>query len=128
MAENVKLKVVEALQDDAYKGIARIDLELMKRLGLKRGDVILIKGNKETVAIVDRAYPADIGEPIIRIDGIIRKNSKSGIGELVSIGKADIKEAKKLQLRLFRKILWCKEILNKLSRACLEELLLKAIF
>ena len=94
----VKLTVVEALQDDAYKGIARIDLDVMKQLGLKRGDVILMKGQKETVAIVDRAYPADIGEQIIRIDGIIRKNAKSGIGEMVSVSRADIKEAKKITI------------------------------
>jgi len=45
----------------------------MKELELKRGDVILIKGNRETVAIVDKSYPADIGEGIIRIDGVQRK-------------------------------------------------------
>ncbi|MBM3233997.1 CDC48 family AAA ATPase [Candidatus Pacearchaeota archaeon] len=98
MAEQVKLKVLEALQDDAYKGIARIDMEMMKKIGLKRGDVILIKGRRETVAIVDRAYPADIGEPIIRIDGIIRKNSRTGIGELVTVARADVKEAKKITI------------------------------
>ena len=97
MAE-ARLKVVEALQDDAYKGIARVDVDVMKRLDLRRGDVIVIKGGRETVAIVDRAYPADIGEPIIRIDGIIRKNAKSGIGEAVSIRKADVKEAKKITI------------------------------
>src|SRR3989344_1731775 len=98
MVNQVKLKVVEALQDDAYKGIARIDTEIMRQLGLRRGDVILIKGGKETVAIVDRAYPADIGELIIRIDGIIRRNAKTGIGELVSVSKAEIKEAKKINI------------------------------
>ena len=92
----IQLKVVEALQDDAYKGIARIDAELMKELDLKRGDVIIIKGSRETVAIVDRSYPADVGEGIIRIDGILRKNAKTGIGEVVSISKAEIKEAKKI--------------------------------
>ena len=94
----IQLKVVEALQDDAYKGIARIDADLMKELDLKRGDVILIKGNRETVAIVDRSYPADVGEGIIRIDGIQRKNAKTGIGEVVSISKAEIKEAKKIMI------------------------------
>src|SRR3989338_7306091 len=93
-----KLKVVEALQEDAYKGIARVDTEVMRKLGLKRGDVIMIRGGRETIAIVDRAYPADMGERIIRIDGIIRKNSKSGIGELITIKKADIKEAKKITI------------------------------
>ncbi len=94
----IQLKVVEALQDDAYKGIARIDAELMKELDLKRGDVISIKGNRETVAIVDRSYPADVGEGIIRIDGILRKNAKTGIGEVVSISKGEIKEAKKIMI------------------------------
>ncbi|MCK9595724.1 CDC48 family AAA ATPase [Candidatus Pacearchaeota archaeon] len=92
----IQLKVVEAMQDDAYKGIARIDSEIMRELGIRRGDVIVIKGNRETVAIVDRAYPADVGEGIIRIDGILRKNARTGIGDVVSIDKADIKEAKKV--------------------------------
>ena len=91
--KEVQLKVVEALQDDAYKGIARIDSEVMRQLEIRRGDVILIKGTRPTVAIADRAYPADIGQGIIRIDGILRKNAKTGIGDVVSISKADVKEA-----------------------------------
>ncbi len=94
----IKLRVAEASQDDAYKGIARIDYDTMKELNLRRGDVISIKGGKESVAIVDRAYPADVGEGIIRIDGIIRKNAKTGVGELVELKKADIKEAKKITI------------------------------
>jgi len=98
MAKEVKLKVVEALQDDAYKGIARIDSEIMRELGIKRGDAILIRGNRETVAIADRAYPADVGEGIIRIDGILRKNAKTGIGDEVSVFRADVREAKKVMV------------------------------
>jgi transitional endoplasmic reticulum ATPase len=94
--KEVQLKVVEALQDDAYKGIARIDSEVMRQLEIRRGDVILIKGTRPTVAIADRAYPADIGQGIIRIDGILRKNAKTGIGDVVTISKADVKEAKKI--------------------------------
>src|SRR3989344_3569892 len=97
-AQEIRLRVVEALQDDAYKGIARIDGDVMRQLDVKRGDVIFIKGGRETIAIVDRAYPADIGEGIIRIDGIIRKNSKTGIGEMVSVIKAEVKEAKKITI------------------------------
>jgi len=96
--KTVQLKVVESLQDDTYKGIARIDADLMKELDLKKWDVILIKGNRETVAIVDRSYPADVGEGIIRIDGILRKNAKTGIGEVVTISKAEVKEAKKIMI------------------------------
>jgi transitional endoplasmic reticulum ATPase len=96
--KEISLKVVEALQDDAYKGIARIDADIMRDLNIRRGDVIVIKGNRETVAIADRAYPADVGEGIIRIDGILRRNAKTGIGDPVKISKAEVKEAKKITI------------------------------
>ncbi len=96
--KQVKLKVVEALQDDVYKGVARIDPHLMRSLGLNRGDVISIIGGRETCAIVDRAYPADIGEGIIRIDGLIRKNAKTGVGENVNVRKANAKSAQKVTI------------------------------
>ncbi len=100
MAEKkkIQLKVVEAQQDDVYKGIARLDYELMKELGVQRGDVIIINGNRATVAIADRAYPADVGEGIIRIDGILRRNAKTSLGDVVEVSKVDIKEAKKVTI------------------------------
>jgi len=96
MTEETKLKVVESLQDDAYKGIARIDEDVMKELKITKGDIIIIKGGRETVAIADRAYPADIGEGTIRIDGILRKNARTGIGEIITIKKAEVTNAKKI--------------------------------
>jgi transitional endoplasmic reticulum ATPase len=92
----LKLRVVEALPDDAYKGIVRIDPTLMRQLGLERGDIISIRGDRETHSIIDRAYPADLGEGIIRMDGITRKNAKTRIEEIVEVRKANIKEAKKI--------------------------------
>ena len=93
-----KLKVVEALQDDVYKGVARIDPQLMRALGLNRGDIISIKGDRETVAVVDRAYPADVGERIIRIDGLIRRNARTGVGEQVSVMRSVARPAKKVMI------------------------------
>lgn len=103
--KTVQLKVVEALPDDAYKGIARIDPEIMRDLGIKRGDIILIKGDRETAAIatVDRAYPTDVGEGIIRIDGIIRRNAKTVTGDFVNVSKAEVKEAKKIVIEPIQK-------------------------
>jgi len=94
----LRLRVVEALQDDAYKGIARIDQALMKQLDIERGDIVSIKGSRQTFSIADYAYPADRGEEIIRMDGIIRKNSKTSIGEQVEIKKVEIREAKKVTI------------------------------
>ena len=94
----IKLKVMEALQEEAYKGIVRIDSETMHSLEVHPGDVVEIEGNRLTVGIVDRAYPTDVGQNIIRMDGILRRNAKTGIGENVKIKKADIKEAKSITI------------------------------
>ena len=94
----IKLRVMEALQDDAYKGIARVDGATMKKIGVRPGDVVIVHGDRDTVAIIDRAYPADVGEAIIRIDGIIRRNARTSLGEIVRVTKTEIKEAKKISI------------------------------
>jgi transitional endoplasmic reticulum ATPase len=94
----VNLKVMEALQEEAYKGIVRIDTETMKEIGVRVGDVVEIEGGRETVGIVDRAYPTDIGQTVIRMDGIVRRNAKTGIGEVVKVRKAAVKEAKMITI------------------------------
>jgi transitional endoplasmic reticulum ATPase len=123
--KQIQLKVVEAMQDDAYKGITRIDSEVMRELDIKKGDVIVIKGNRETVAIVDRAYPADVGEGIIRIDGIMRKNARTGIGDVVTISKADIKEAKKITIAPAQKGIMVQAEPENLKRGLLGRAILK---
>lgn len=123
--KQIKLKVVEAMQDDAYKGIVRIDSETMRELGIRKGDIITIKGNRETVAIVDRAYPADAGEGIIRIDGILRKNAKTGIGDVVIIEKAEIKEAKKVMIAPAQKNIMVQADAENLRRGLLGRAILK---
>jgi len=94
--KELKLKVIEALQDDVNKSIVRIDSNFMQEIGVRPGEIVKIMGERETVAIADRAYPGDIGLNIVRMDGITRRNAKTGIGEVVKIIKADIKEAKKV--------------------------------
>ena len=91
--KETKLKVMEALQEEAYKGIVRIDSETMHAIDVHPGDVVEIEGGRSTVGIVDRAYPTDVGQFIIRMDGILRRNAKTGIGENVKVRKADVKEA-----------------------------------
>jgi len=123
--KTIQLRVMEALQDDAYKGIARIDSELMRELEIRRGDVIIIKGNRETVAIADRNYPADVGEGIIRIDGILRKNAKTGVGDIVTITKADVKDAKKVMIAPAQKGIMVQADQEGLRRGLLGRAVLK---
>jgi SpoVK/Ycf46/Vps4 family AAA+-type ATPase/intein/homing endonuclease len=98
METEVKLKVMEAVQDDVNKGIVKIDSNFMKQIEVNPGDVVTIKGERETAAIVDRAYPGDIGLNIIRMDGNIRRNARTSIGEIVMINKAEVKSAKKISI------------------------------
>jgi transitional endoplasmic reticulum ATPase len=93
-----KLKVMEALQEEAYKGIVRIDSQTMKEIGVHPGDAVEIVGDRITVGIVDRAYPTDVGQNVVRMDGILRRNAKTGIGEYVKVNKADIKEASSITI------------------------------
>ena len=101
--KELNLKVAEAIQDDVNKGIVRIDSGYLTEVDIKPGDIVEIEGERKTVAIADRSYPGDIGLNIIRMDGIIRKNAKTGIGELVKIRKALVKEAKKVIIAPARK-------------------------
>ncbi len=98
MMNEIKLKVMEALQEEAYKGIVRIDSETMREIGVRPGDVVEIVGTRPTVGIVDRAYPTDVGQAVIRMDGILRRNAKTGIGEAVAVRKAEVKEAKNITI------------------------------
>ncbi|MFW6220123.1 MAG: CDC48 family AAA ATPase [Nanoarchaeota archaeon] len=98
MTKEIKLKVAEAFQDDVNKGIVRIDSSFMHQLGIRPGDIVELSGERKTVAISDRAYPGDIGLSIVRMDGITRRNSKTGIGEIITVKKAEIKEATKITI------------------------------
>ncbi|MBN2112155.1 CDC48 family AAA ATPase [Candidatus Woesearchaeota archaeon] len=94
--KEIKLKVVEAIQDDVNKGIVRIDSTIMKEVDARPGDIVELEGERKTVAVVDRAYPGDIGLNIIRMDGLTRRNAKTSIGEQVKISKSEVKEAGKV--------------------------------
>ncbi|WP_406535427.1 CDC48 family AAA ATPase [Methanobrevibacter sp.] len=99
MAENqITLKVAEAIsQKDVGQGVARLDPNVMDDLDIKERDLIEIVGEKRTAAI---ALPSqtDIGLGVIRIDGLVRKNSGATIGGEVTVKKTKATEAKKVVL------------------------------
>ena len=88
---------------DFGRGIVRMDAKNMKKIGVKEGDVVEIIGKRSTGAIAVRAYPADVGLDIIRMDGLVRHNCGSSIGEFVTVRKADVKEAERVTLAPARK-------------------------
>ena len=98
MENTVRLKVIEADQRDVGKGIVRIDEKFRDEIGVNIFDVVEINGERSTSAIVGRAYPQDEGLDVIRMDGLIRTNAKTGLGEFVEVSVAEWKEAKKVTL------------------------------
>jgi transitional endoplasmic reticulum ATPase len=94
----ITLKISEAFQQDVGYGRARIDNQTRVELDLSIGDVIEIEGNKKTAAVVWRAHPTDEGKKILRVDNLTRKNSGAGLGDRVTIRKADVQSAKQVTL------------------------------
>ncbi|MEW5760226.1 MAG: CDC48 family AAA ATPase [Candidatus Thermoplasmatota archaeon] len=94
----VTLRVAEAKYRDAGRGIARLDTEVVKKLGLISGDIIEIKGKSSAYAIVWPGYPEDTGRDIIRIDGNIRSNAGVSIDERAEVKKVEANEAKKINI------------------------------
>jgi transitional endoplasmic reticulum ATPase len=97
-ADSVKLKVVEADQRDVGTGVVRIDETNRHQLKINVFDIVEIKGERSTSALVGRAYPMEEGQNIIRMDGLMRTNARTGIGEFVEVRKAEWHEARKVSL------------------------------
>jgi transitional endoplasmic reticulum ATPase len=97
-SETITLRVAEARSRDVGRGIARIDPEAMKKLGLTSGDIVEISGKRKTVAICWPSYSEDAGKGIIRIDGYIRNNAGVSIDEKVTVRKIEAKKASKITL------------------------------
>jgi transitional endoplasmic reticulum ATPase len=101
MAEipTVQLKVAEANPRDVGRGIARVDPEVMEKLGIAdAGEVVGLKGKRGTVARIMPTFPALRGRGIVQIDGIIRENAQVGIDEQVTLTRMKVEQARKVTL------------------------------
>ncbi len=94
--KTLNLKVAKAIPSDVGHGRARVPFD--NDLNLKPGDVIEIKGEDVTAAIVWRCRPEDANLGVIRVDGIIRKNAGAQLGTNVTIRKVEAKPCQKLIL------------------------------
>lgn len=81
----ILLKVEEADHRDIGKYIGRIDKSSMKKLGVRKGDILKIQGKRVTIAIAWPAYRKDKGRENIRMDGRIRRNAGVRLSEKVTV-------------------------------------------
>ena len=96
--KDIQLRVASIDERSAMRGWVRIDPKIMGQLGITTGDIIQIKGKKVTGAITIPAKSEDVGTGLIRMDGLIRQNAGSGIGEIVEVSKIDVIKARKITL------------------------------
>ncbi|HMF33732.1 MAG TPA: AAA family ATPase, partial [Candidatus Lokiarchaeia archaeon] len=83
-ADEVSLLVRESDKKLSGRSICRIPHEIIRELGLSNGDYVELEGRKKTGALV---FPtsADKGKRIIRLDGLLRTNSGTSVGEMVKV-------------------------------------------
>jgi len=96
--KTITLRVAEAQAKDVGRGIARLDPLDIERLGATISDIVEIRGDRATAAKLMPAYHADRGKGIVQMDGIVRQNAQVGLGEKVSLRKADCQTARAVTL------------------------------
>ena len=89
---------MEVQQKDAGKGKVRIDHDAMRAIGVVEGDIVELQGQRRTAAIVWPALRQDRGKTIIRLDGLIRKNAGATLNQMITVRKAEIRDAEHVLL------------------------------
>jgi transitional endoplasmic reticulum ATPase len=93
VGKDIQLMAADARQRDVGHGKVRIDNGTMQKLGITAGGFVEIHGKKMTVAVAWPAYAEDQGEEIVRMDGLMRRNTGVALNEYVVLKNADVKEA-----------------------------------
>ena len=96
----MKLVVKPMPQDKAGRGLAMLDPDAMKELGVENGDYLLL--SKDGGRAVARAFPSyeESGSGVIRVDGRLRSEAGVGVDDRVEIEKADVNPAKSITVAL----------------------------
>ena len=96
--KSLKLKVTEALSKDVGRAFARIGPEDMQQLDLAIGDILEVKGKRQTVCKAMPTYKDLRGRSRIQLDGLTRENVGAGLDEVVIIRKTACLPAQKISL------------------------------
>lgn len=96
--DSVRLKAAAAMPKDQGRGIVRLNSDVRQHLGIRSGDFVLLKGNKETVAVCWPSLKEDEVLDMVRMDGLIRNNAGARLGEIVEVSKVTVPEATKITI------------------------------
>jgi len=88
-----KLTIEEAYTRDIGRGVVRIGKDTMDMLSAESGDIAEIYGQQKAVAKCLPLYPSDEGKKIIKMDGLVRNNCQTKIGDSVVMRKINSTDA-----------------------------------
>ncbi len=95
---SITLRVAETYPTHVGRGVAVVDPKIVDEMGWTSGDIIEIVGKRKTHSLLWLGRPEDYGKGLIRIDGYIRNNAKTGIDDKVNIRRTEAKIAQKITL------------------------------
>jgi transitional endoplasmic reticulum ATPase len=98
MQPKLTLRVAEAATRDAGRGIVRLDPHDLDQMGVAVGDVVLITGQRTTVARALPAYADLRGNGQIQMDGIVRGNASAALDETVTVAPSSVQLATTITL------------------------------
>lgn len=125
MKEPITLTAAEAVQMDVGRNIVRVSSEVMDKYNLESGDIIEIKGKSKTIASVWRARPEDDGLDIIRMDGNLRNNAGTSLGEKVSVKRIEAEAAESVTISPVEEIRFSDDPTEFFKQKLLDKPLLK---
>ena len=94
----IGVEIQAASFSDKGKGIARLDTDSMRRLGIPSGGIIEIQGQKKTYAKCLQSPKENHIPGILNIDGLIRSNAGIGIGSRIYIKRIQVTKARSVTL------------------------------
>jgi transitional endoplasmic reticulum ATPase len=89
----IELRVVEALNKDVARAVARMDPDDLKRLGVNIGDPVRVCAKRSTVCRAMPAFKEQRGQGLVQLDGLSRTNCGCGLDERVSVAPTECKPA-----------------------------------
>jgi len=95
----ISIKVHEALTKDVGRGIARLDPDILKSLGVQIGETLQINGERNTVAKAMPTFPDSRGKNLIQIDGLIRDNAGISLDNKVEISRIKSRSARRIHIK-----------------------------
>ena len=84
-AHTPRLRVVESQLEDVEQGRVRIHGAVMAACGLTPGEVVLLEGERKTLARVWPLPPDELRRTVIALDGLLRENAGIALNERIRI-------------------------------------------